>query len=122
MEFEKLLEEQMALAERFQEDLTLFSGDEKVYVICEEIDELEIFFATGYTTFNPLPKELLELEGIEEKMEECILHHKRMLEIILELKEEFDDAVVDMTLSELGVVLSDQLKLLTAYINHNKYI
>lgn len=43
-----------------------------------------------------------------------------MLEIILELKEEFDDAVVDMTLSELGGVLSDQLKLLTAYINHNK--
>lgn len=76
MEFEKLLENQVALAERFQEDLNLFSGDEKVYVICEEIDELEIFFATGYTTFNPLPKELLELDGIEEKMEECILHHK----------------------------------------------
>ena len=120
MALEKLLEEQRALAERIQEDLSLFGGDEKAYVICEEIDELEIVYATGYCTFNSLPKELLELEYYDEKIIEGLAYHKRMIEIILELKEEFDDAVVDMTLSELGGVLSDQLKLLTAYINHNK--
>lgn len=116
MALEEVLEELVGLAERLQEDLNLFGGDEKVYVICEEIDELELVFATGYTTFNPLPKEFLSLEGIDEKMEECIFHHKRMLEIVLELKEEFDDAVVEMTLSEVEGVLSDQVKLLTAYI------
>lgn len=116
MALEKLLEEQEALAERLQEDLHLFGGDEKVYVICEEIEELEIVFATGYTTFNPLPKELLELEDYDEKIIEGLAYHKRMIEIVLELKEEFEDAVVEMTLSEVEGVLSDQVKLLTAYI------
>ena len=116
MELEGLLEEQLALSERIQEDVNLFGGDEKAYVICEEIDELEIVYATGYCTFNPLPKELLELEDVDEKIIEGISYHERMLEIILELKEEFDDAVVEMTLSEVKGVLSDQVKLLTAYI------
>lgn len=116
MEINELLQSQTELAKRVQEDLGLFGDNEKVYAIYQYIEGLDVVLATDYVTLNPFPGGVPSVEDADEALLEYLTTHKEMLKMILDLKKNNEESVLEITFSELGEIVREQLNILISYV------
>lgn len=119
MELQEQLKNQKELLEQINLDIQFLGLDEPTYALCGIIEELNMKLITHYSTFHPFTDKLPE-ELKNDSINLYIEEHKKGLQVLLDLKEEVKDYVLELPLSKLNEFVIKQIDILESTIKTQK--